>query len=71
MTYRGRIRNGSVVLDEPVQLPEGAEVSVDLTPVQRPAPLAELFNGLIGKATGLPDDGSVQHDHYIYGTPKR
>lgn len=71
MTYRGRIKNGSVVLDEPVQLPEGVEVSVDLAPVQRPVPLAELFKGLIGKATGLPDDGSIQHDHYIYGTPKR
>ncbi len=19
----------------------------------------------------LPEDGSIQHDHYIYGTPKR
>jgi hypothetical protein len=30
MTYRGRIENGKVVLDESVELPEGAEVKVDL-----------------------------------------
>ena len=30
MTYRGHVKNGVVVLDEPVKLPEGAEVKVDL-----------------------------------------
>lgn len=24
-----------------------------------------------GKATGLPPDASRNHDHYLYGTPKR
>jgi hypothetical protein len=30
MTYKGHIKNGTVVLDQPVALPEGAEVNVDL-----------------------------------------
>ncbi len=30
MTYRGHIRNGQVALDEPVRLPEGARVNIDL-----------------------------------------
>ncbi len=30
MTYRGQIRNGRIMLDEPVELPEGARVHVDL-----------------------------------------
>jgi hypothetical protein len=30
MTYRGRIRNGQVLLDEPARLPEGAEVNVEI-----------------------------------------
>jgi len=30
MTYNGRIRGGSVVLDEPVRLPEGAVVEVSI-----------------------------------------
>jgi len=32
MPYRGHIRNGVVVLDEPLPLPEGSEVSVDAAP---------------------------------------
>ena len=30
LTYRGHVRNGQIALDEPVRLPEGAEVSVRL-----------------------------------------
>ncbi len=70
MTYRGYIKNGSVVLDEPVDLPEGAEVTVDLTPTEPAVPLAELLKDVIGKATGLPPDGSAQKRHYLYGHPK-
>jgi hypothetical protein len=71
MTYRGHIKNGSVVLDATVPLPDGAEVTIDLVPAQRPVPLSELLKDLIGQATGLPSDGSIQDDHYIYGTPKQ
>jgi hypothetical protein len=70
MTYKGHIKNGSVVLDEPVALPDGAEVRVDLIPAQAPVPLAELLKGVIGKATGLPRDASSQKRHYLYGHPK-
>ena len=70
MTYRGHIKNGSVILDEPVQLPEGAEVTVDVAPPERPVPLAELLKDVIGKATGLPPDASAQKRHYLYGHPK-
>lgn len=30
MTYRGHVKNGQIMLDEPVRLPEGAEVNVDV-----------------------------------------
>jgi hypothetical protein len=30
MTYRGHIRNGQVTLDDPVHLPEGTEVTVEV-----------------------------------------
>jgi hypothetical protein len=30
MTYRGHVRNGQILLDDPVQLPEGAQVNVAL-----------------------------------------
>lgn len=33
---------------------------------------AEFRNGIPKEEyQKLPDDGSIQHDHYIYGTPKQ
>ena len=69
MTYRGHIRNGAVVLDESVRLPEGSQVVIQ--PVEAPVTLGDLLRDVAGQGKELPDDGSVQHDHYIYGTPKR
>jgi len=33
MTYRGHIRNGVAVLDEPVSLPDGTPVRVEVEPL--------------------------------------
>lgn len=33
--------------------------------------LGQRLMKLAGIAKGLPPDASVNHDHYIYGTPKR
>jgi len=72
MTYRGRVMKGVIVLDPPVQLPEGAEVEVR-APEQPTAQAtwAEVFRDVIGQADGLPGDSSVNHDHYLYGTAKK
>ena len=32
MTYRGHVKNGTVVLDPPAELPEGAAVEVNVVP---------------------------------------
>jgi hypothetical protein len=78
VTYRGYVRKGVVVLDGPADLREGTEVEV--SPIE-PASTAEaseeiptLYEQLkayIGKAKDLPEDLSVNHDHYLYGVPKR
>ncbi len=78
MTYRGRKKNGVVVLDDPGAIPDGTEVSV--RPLkgkscsdkrkERPATMYERYERFIGKAEGLPPDFSINHDHYLYGTPK-
>jgi hypothetical protein len=70
MTYKGHIKNGAIVLDQAVQLPEGAEVTVEVGAAERPVPLAELLKGTIGKAGGLPPDAAAQKRHYLYGHPK-
>ena len=80
MTYKGRIKNGVVVFDEPVALPEGTEVIVRLEEKKvEPPPagdkprktLAERYKKIIGIISDLPPDFSEQHDHYIHGTPKK
>jgi hypothetical protein len=80
MTYRGHVKNGVVVLDEPVRLAEGA--TVDVVPVepkgQEPSSFSEVrpkiwekLSALAGSIEGLPTDAARNHDHYLYGTPKR
>src|ERR1051326_6804047 len=36
MTYRGHVRNGQIMLDEPAGLPEGAEVQINVVKGQSP-----------------------------------
>jgi len=72
MTYRGRIKNGVVILDRPVSLPEGSEVEVrPVTPSETIPSLYERYKDFIGIAEGLPSDSSRNHDHYLYGVPKQ
>jgi hypothetical protein len=68
MIYRGYVRDGGVVLDEKIDLPDGVEVRIE--PVEAPPKtLAERFKNVIGQAEDLPSDMAAQHDHYLYGTP--
>jgi len=71
MTYRGHVENGLVVLDDPVALPEGASVQVDLVDEEAGATLYERLKSVIGKAQGLPPDAAQNVDHYLYGQPKQ
>ncbi len=73
MTVRGHILNGTVVLDEPVKLPDGTSVEVDVRALSNGDESPTLYERLadvIGIAPGLPADMAENHDHYIHGTPK-
>ncbi|MDY0170412.1 MAG: hypothetical protein RBS80_27965, partial [Thermoguttaceae bacterium] len=66
--FDGRV----IVPDEPVQLRAGQPLRVQLQLV--PEPSAAPFAELLRFAADLPDaptDLSEQHDHYLYGSPKR
>ena len=72
MVYHGTYHNGVVVLDDNVELTDGQRVRVDVeAPAdQKPTVWQELLK-LSGSIQGGPSDESVQHDHYLYGAPKR
>ena len=76
MTYQGHVENGAVVLDEPVALPDGAKVKimlVEMADMVEPSPAGarEKLGKFAGVFTGLPEDASVNLDHYLYGHAKR
>jgi hypothetical protein len=78
MTFSGQVVDGQIVLPAPLSLPNGTTVKVEVVPAEPPAPPAgdrpksflEHFKDVIGKVD-LPPDAAEQHDHYLYGTPKR
>jgi len=74
MTYMGYIRNGTVVLEQPVAWPDGSKVECILVQSAPPRkPEDHLFDDLMefaGKASGYPEDGSENVDHYLYGHPR-
>jgi hypothetical protein len=72
MTYRGHVKNGQILLDEPALLPEGAEVNIEVVENGEPQPtIWEKLLKLAGTVEGLPPDMAENHDHYLYGTPKQ
>ena len=81
MTYRAKMENGQVVFQDGIKPAEGVELRVDVVqtastaqpPPQTKPTLSETLLSLAGMMDDptLPEDGSINHDHYIYGTPKR
>lgn len=66
-----------LVPDEPVNLPQNRTLRIQIeeepspqTPLVGLAALAEWAESLPPDSDS-PRDGAAQHDHYLYGTPKR
>lgn len=68
MKVTGTVKNGVIVLDGPVQPPEGARVQVEFSDSQPPGAWIADFAGAV---TDLPPDASRNLDHYLYGHKSR
>lgn len=76
MTISGTVKNGVVVPDEPVDLPEGAVARIEIMQVDNAVDpeilaLREILRKYAGCCDGLPPDYALNIDHYLYGTPKQ
>ncbi len=71
MEYIGRVQGNVIVLDAAPDLPEGTRVRVVPIPCKAASSLGEMLLSFAGCVHGLPDDMAENHDHYLYGTPKR
>jgi len=66
-----------LVPDEPVDLPVNCELEVQIQVAAQNGsgekPLEKLAKALsqLEPNPDWPADGAAQHDHYLYGTPKR
>ena len=70
MVYRGKVKNGVVVLEDGTELPDGTNIRVEpfsrdeSVAVEGPT-LAEQFANVIGTVPDLPSDMAARHDHYL------
>jgi hypothetical protein len=77
ITITARFDGRVFVPTEPLDLPPGYELEITIPsppPAQPEQPtllaLAELMKQF-PENPDWPPDGAVQHDHYLYGTPKK
>jgi hypothetical protein len=74
MIWHGHIQNGTVVVDDPADLPDAGRVRIELLPVgEEESPKSTSDVGLLGAqlleiagtADGLPSDAARRHDDYL------
>jgi hypothetical protein len=76
-TLRARFDGRVLVPEEPLDLPADSVVELQLTTVDPDMPRGSVLSRLADLAASFPPDpdapvdGAAQHDHYLYGTPKR
>jgi len=73
-TLKAHFDGKALIPDEPVDLPLNCALEIEIKPIQNEGgPLAKLAKELdkLSINPDWPTDGAAQHDHYLYGTPKR
>ena len=60
-----------IVPDEPVQLPVGQRLRLHLELAEPDSPRFADFLRFEADLPDAPPDLAAQHDHYLYGSPKR
>ncbi len=76
-TIKARFDGHVFVPQEPVDLPVGCELEITLPSTLSPGAAGPPLAALAVLLKQFPDnpewpaDGAAQHDHYLYGTPKK
>lgn len=70
-TIRAHYDGTSLVPDDPVELSVGQRVLVRIETLEVDKPRFESLLDLAADVPDAPSDLSSQHDHYLYGLPKK
>jgi hypothetical protein len=76
VTLKARFDGRVFVPEEPVNLPVGCVLEISIAALPNGSTLTTLrqlaeIAGQFPANPDLPTDLGAQHDHYLYGTPKR
>lgn len=77
MTIRAHYDGKTLVPDEPVDLPVNCPLQIEVAAIAPTRAVRNPPKNLVAALHDLPpnpdwpSDGAAQHDHYLYGTPKR
>jgi hypothetical protein len=75
MTFKGTVKGGMIVVDPPVALPDGTAVEVTVAsapiPIEPQQSLHDVLKPLVGIVDDMPEDSSLNIDHYLYGHSKK
>ena len=71
MILKAKVEDGKLAFEEPLDLPDGTEVTVDLELRQEKTNLGQRLSRFSGIFKDLPPDFSERLDDYLYGTPKK
>jgi len=74
VAIKGHFDGKVFVPDEPVDLPRGQRLILHVEPApesNQPAGDAWSVLDLLSGSVEAPPDWAAEHDHYLYGTPKR
>ncbi|MCA9431767.1 MAG: hypothetical protein KC931_04435 [Candidatus Omnitrophica bacterium] len=70
MILKAKVENGKLALEEPLSLPDGTEVTIDLNPTPKEKnTLGQRLSKFSGRFDDLPPDFSEKLDEYLYGRP--
>lgn len=70
MSFTATVVNGTIKLPDDVDLPDGTVVRVEPAE-EEPKTLAERYASFIGIIDDPRTDLALNHDHYLYGCPKK
>ncbi|MDO8545162.1 MAG: hypothetical protein Q7S40_32380 [Opitutaceae bacterium] len=71
MSITATVENNTIKLSAGVHLPDGTAVRVEPIEAEPRGTFGKRYAEFVGAVKDTPGDLAENHDHYLYGAPKR